>query len=118
MKFFIIFTLLSLFAITCYAEVAEPTEIIPPDVSRSTTLTKQKNSDIAYNNALFYQKFYQIEQGLSQNDFATTIKTRFAATDHFYRGLNARQQQKTYAYYKTEQDFRKIRSKIFDLYFK
>ncbi|MGV6809087.1 MAG: hypothetical protein ACWA5U_04350 [bacterium] len=124
MKFFIVFTLLLLFTITCYAEVAKPNSIAPSETvlsetSTSKTLTKQQNTktDLSRNNALFYQKFYQIKQGLSQADFATTIKMRFAATDHFYRGLKARQQQKIYAYYKTDADFRNIRREIFDLYF-
>lgn len=119
MKFFVLFLLLSLFAITCYAEEATPdnqsTAKPTADISHAAL---DKSLDYQYHTAIFYQNFYMLERNLSRKAFAETIKERFVATDCFYQALSEQQKNQIYSYYKQNQDFKKIRSKIFNLFFK
>lgn len=120
MKFFVLFLLLSLFAITCYAEEATPDNqaTTKPTAAQMSDAALDKSLDYQYHTAIFYQNFYRLERNLSRKAFAEVIKERFVATDCFYQALTEQQKNQIYRYYTENQDFKQIRSKIFNLFFK
>lgn len=97
MKTFVLFLLLSLFVITCYAEES------------GFISTEQTDTTLKALN--------QLPDGLSHEAFETLISKRFSTTHRFYVDLNTVNKNSIYTYYQHNQDFMKIRNKILELYF-